>query len=688
MAMDTWHIRGCEKEQVSALVNAGFTPLVATVLAARGLGDPDDAREFLRSDLGLLNDPMKMTDMDKAVERVRRAIRLGEHVAVFGDYDVDGLTSSCLITDYLRSRGLTCDVYIPERLTEGYGLSDDALRRIAEAGTQLVVTVDCGVTAVEQVKTGSALGLEFVITDHHKCGELLPEACAVVDPLRPDCPYPFKGLAGVGVAFKLVCAIEGADKLEDVVDRYCELVAFGTIADIMPVTGENRTLIRRGIHPYRTGSGGRVGILALMAETGIDPLRVTDLDVSFSLIPKLNAAGRMGCVHTAFDLLMTNDRKAAADIAVRLCELNHQRREVENRIFTDALSRLPESVTEPIVLADEHWHHGVSGIVASRLAERFGVPAIIICIEDGEGRGSCRSCPGFSIYDALCSLSDMLISYGGHALAAGVTMPQDSIDDFRAALTDYYHQHAGEAKPPELSMDAALEDLSILSMKNIDDLSITAPWGNGNPPPRFCAMDVVVDQIQSIGGDRHVKMRISKSKMNLECIFFSKRASELDLRSGSLACLSFEANVNEFRGNRSVQLLLRDAVPSETFESEGYGICTRFMGGGDMDPEELRRMRPSRDELAAVWRTLSRHRPGMYGNRVDVLNDIIAESGMRDPCRTYICLLIFRELGLIAIDCDSRTRFDLSVMKIQGKANLADSGILRRLTPEESEFDG
>jgi single-stranded-DNA-specific exonuclease len=313
-----------------------------------------------------------MADMYKAVERIRRAVADDERVAVYGDYDVDGLTAASLMTDWLRRRGLRCETYIPERLTEGYGLSEDALRCIKSKSVDLIITVDCGVTATEQVALAREMGMDVIITDHHECPDKLPEAVAVVNPRRKDCGYPYKGLAGVGVAFKLVCALEGPENLGGVVEEYSELAAIGTIADIMPVIGENRAIIHHGMKALRATRN--LGLDRLMTEIGIDKARISGTDVSFNLIPKLNAAGRMGRVKTAFDLLLAKDAREASRLACELCEMNLERRRVEDRLQRgrgDVGRR--EAIETPIVLASDNWHHGVSGIVASRLAERFGV---------------------------------------------------------------------------------------------------------------------------------------------------------------------------------------------------------------------------------------------------------------------------------------------------------------------------
>jgi len=675
-----WNVRGYDRGEASLLEASGYNPLVAALLASRGCGSPEKAADFLRDDLGILSDPFLLIDMDKAVARIRKAVASNEHVAVFGDYDVDGITSSCIVSRWFRSQGLRCETYIPERLTEGYGLSEEALRQLAEKGCTLVVTVDCGVTAPEQVKFGYSLGMDFVITDHHKCMDTLPRAEAVVDPHRHDCPYPFKGLAGVGVAFKLICALEGSDKFEEVMEQYGELAAIGTVADIMPVTGENRAIIKRGISVSRSGKGS-IGLRALMNEIHLQPALLTDLDLSFSIVPRLNAAGRMGHVSLAYDLLMADDSESAGTLASKLCALNTARREVENRIYKEALEMLPENVDTPIVLADPGWHQGVSGIVASRLAERFGVPAVVISIENGEGRGSCRSCYGFSIYNALDSLKSLLGSYGGHALAAGMTLPEENIDSFRAALTEYYNALRSEGAQAELHIDFEADDLSLMTLENFEALTLTAPWGYGNPPARICVKNAVVEQIFSIGGDKHLKMRIKKGSSTADCIYFSMTVKELGLQPGSLCSLAFEPNINDFRGVRSAQLLVKDVIPSPVPVERDFDLCRLVVSGraDALSDEEKAHLLPDRIELAAVWRALVSKRGALSGQHAHVMSSLCAAAGIGRPGCVNVCICVLEELGLIKVKRDYNGHMDISVSESPAKKDLNNSGILRAL---------
>lgn len=678
-AFGAWQVGVSDSASAKAIVEAGCCKrLTAALLAARGIRTPEEAREFLREDIGLLHDPMLMADMDKAVARIRRAVETKEHVAVYGDYDVDGLTASALMTAWLVRQGLKCETYIPERLTEGYGISEEALTSLSEAGVTLLITVDCGVTAADQVARALEKGMDVVVTDHHECLGDLPEAAAVVDPHRKDDRYPFKGLAGVGVAFKLVSALEGPEKTETLIRQYGALTALGTIADIMPVTDENRVLIRRGIRMLRHED--LPGLDSLMAEINVEKSRIGGTDISFSLVPKLNAAGRMGRVQTAFDLLMEKDTRRAQQLAGELCTMNALRRSVEDRVYQEAMELLGDTrqVETPIVLAAEGWHHGVSGIVASRLAERFGVPAVIICLEGGEGRGSCRSYAGFNVFAALEASQEVLTSFGGHELAAGLTLKRENVDALRQRLADYYRQHEGERCQCYVVLDFEVDDPSLLTLDEIDALKLMSPWGVGNSPPGLCIRDVNVESLIPIGNDKHLKLQAMKNGVRFDCVFFGVSVKELGMKAGMKVDLAFEPGINDFRGSRSVQLLLRDVRPSRIPEDPSVKVAERFFNGERMLPMENAMLLPDRNALGRVWRYLTRRARRFDEERDTLLPDIALRAGIPVLGRVWVCLRVFDELGLIRLT-EADGRMDIYIPRFEGKADLTTSRLLRRL---------
>ena len=438
MKYGIWKVSQLEAGAVNALVGSGYAPLAAMVLASRGIGDDRQARAYLDCNAPLL-DPFLMTDMDKAAGRVGLAMSRGEKIAVFGDYDVDGITATCLLTDFLRRHGADVVSYIPGRLEEGYGLNPIAIHQLHAEGVKLIVTVDCGITAVSEAELCKQLGIDLVITDHHECKQTLPAAAAVVDPHRCDGGYPHKNLSGVGVAFKLASALCGSQ--ETVLEEYADMVCLGTVADVMPLQGENRVFVARGLESLAHTK--RPGIAALMAECGCAPETVSASSIGFMLAPRINAAGRMGQIDLAVELFLTDDPDKAAEAARGLCELNRQRQAVESEIYRQAVSMLPMGKPpEAIVLADESWHQGVVGIVASRIAEEYACPTFLICLDGEHGKASSRSHGGFNLFASLSALSPLLESYGGHELAAGFTISRANIPEFRrqicALAAQYY----------------------------------------------------------------------------------------------------------------------------------------------------------------------------------------------------------------------------------------------------------
>ncbi len=678
-AYGAWSVGTTDAAAADAIVKTGCcSRLTAALLVSRGMRTPEAAAGFLREDAGLLHDPMGMKDMDRAAARIRAAVEKKETVAVYGDYDVDGITATALMTSWLRDRGLRCIPYIPERLTEGYGVSDEAMELLAGQGVTLMITVDCGVTAHSQVCRAAELGMDVVVTDHHECVGELPAAAAVVDPHRKDDEYPFKGLAGVGVAFKVVCALEGPEATEALLERYGVLTALGTIADIMPAVGENRALIRRGVGLLRTRPCA--GLDSLMAAINVEKSRISSTDVSFSLVPKLNAAGRMGRVRVAFDLLMEKDHREAQRLSGELCSMNTERRGVEGRVFKEALDMLGElhHPDAPIVLASENWHHGVSGIVAARLAEHFGVPAVIICLEGEEGRGSCRSCGGFNILDALDDAREELSSFGGHEMAAGLTIRQDRIDALRSRLAAYYRDHEGDRLQPHLPVDFCVEDPALLTLEEVEGLSAMAPWGAGNPPPTLCIRDVVAESVIPIGGNQHVKLVASKNGSRLDCVFFGVTAKELGIHPGSLVDLAFQPAVNDFRGCRSVQLLLRDVRPSRMPRDPSLELARRFFAGERLQPMENAILLPDRSDMGRVWRYLIR-RARRFDEAADtLLPDIALHARVPVPGRVWVCLRVLDELQLVRLREEDGC-MEIRIPRFEGKADLGKSLLLQRL---------
>lgn len=553
MKYSNWKIPPAAPAVPRVLLEAGCTPLLAAVLQLRGLGNDGDAEQFLCGGAETLHDPLQLENILDAVGRLSRAITASEHVAVYGDYDVDGITAACLLSDYLSSRGLPCETYIPNRLTEGYGLNRSAIDTLAARGVTLIVTVDCGVTNIGEVAYARSLGIDMIVTDHHECREILPDAEAVVDPKRADCTYPGTGLAGVGVAFKLVCAMDG--NTERMLERYGDLLAVGTVADVMPVTGENRYLIRKGLELIADGRC-RPGLTALMRRTGASEKKLTASVIGYTLAPRINAAGRLGETDTAVELLTTTNRARAEELAEKLDFLNRERRDLESDIMCEAVRMLDAAPPDgPIVLAGEGWHPGVIGIAASRLSDLYARPAVMICLDSG--KGSCRSAGGFNLFEALGACEDCLDGFGGHAMAAGLTVKPGRVDELRERLREYYLAHPSHYVPA-LEPDLEIEQPDMLDEASVESLDLLEPCGNGNPRPLFYLSDAVLDGVTPIGEGKHLRFRLKKFGTEYDCVFFAQSADTLGAVSGDRVDAVFSVQINDFRSRRTVQLVMTD----------------------------------------------------------------------------------------------------------------------------------
>ena len=467
MKYGIWNTALPDSAAVDALQQAGYSPLTARVLAGRGCGTPQQAQELLCADAPLF-DPFLLREMDRAVQTVRQALQLGQRIAVFGDYDVDGITATCLLTDFLRGMGADCVVHIPGRLEEGYGLNAGAIRQLRAQGVRLIITVDCGITALEEAELCRELGVTLVVTDHHECKEQLPQCAAVVDPHRPDRTYPHTMLSGVGIAFKLAAALSGDQ--DGVARRYCDLICLGTIADVMTLQGENRRLVVMGLEALRQPQ--RLGLRALIRACGCDEQEITAGTIGYILAPRVNAAGRMEQAELAVRLFLTQDPQEADRLAETLCRLNRERQTIESDIYSEAVSRLHGAPDGAIVLAGEHWHQGVVGIVASRLSEEFCRPTFLICLDGERGKASSRSYGGFNLFASLTELSGLPEGSGGHELAAGFTIARKNIDACRAAMCRCAAAYAASA-PVEATLQVDCEiEASLLTEENVRGLDI------------------------------------------------------------------------------------------------------------------------------------------------------------------------------------------------------------------------
>ena len=674
MKYGIWKVSQLEAGAVNALVGSGYAPLAAMVLASRGIGDDRQARAYLDCNAPLL-DPFLMTDMDKAAGRVGLAMSRGEKIAVFGDYDVDGITATCLLTDFLRRHGADVVSYIPGRLEEGYGLNPIAIHQLHAEGVKLIVTVDCGITAVSEAELCKQLGIDLVITDHHECKQTLPAAAAVVDPHRCDGGYPHKNLSGVGVAFKLASALCGSQ--ETVLEEYADMVCLGTVADVMPLQGENRVFVARGLESLAHTK--RPGIAALMAECGCAPETVSASSIGFMLAPRINAAGRMGQIDLAVELFLTDDPDKAAEDARGLCELNRQRQAVESEIYRQAVSMLPMGKPpEAIVLADESWHQGVVGIVASRIAEEYACPTFLICLDGEHGKASSRSHGGFNLFASLSALSPLLESYGGHELAAGFTISRANIPEFRRQICALAAQYYTDDVPRTvLDVDCAVSP-ELLTLHNVDSLQMLEPCGNGCPKPVLMMKNLTIDRISMVGGGRHMRLRLCSGHTYLNAIYFSANPQTVSIQPGDLVDVAFTPQVNEFRGTRTVQMNVIDIRPSCSAECLPDAAPYRDMQRGNLTPGEAAALLPDRKMLALVWRYLDAANP-VQESPMCLCRKIVRWSGQPlNLGQMLTCLDIFRDVGLLTVQRQHKY-VSIRLTPGEGKADLSRSQTMQRL---------
>ena len=640
-----WNVAEPKMDAVNALVGAGYKPLTAMILASRNIADGVAAQSYLSCKEPLI-DPFLMTDMDLAVGRIGLAMARGELIAVFGDYDVDGITATCLLTDFLRSCGARCVSYIPGRLEEGYGLNPIAIHQLHAEGVSLIITVDCGITAVDEAQLCKQLGIDLVITDHHECKDRLPEAVAVLDPHRPDGGYPHKNLSGVGVAFKLAAALSGDQYA--VLESYADMVCLGTVADVMLLQGENRVFVDRGLKSLQNTQ--RPGIAALMHECCCTGETVSASSIGFMLAPRINAAGRMGQIDLAVELFLTDDPQRACVLAKELCELNRQRQSVESEIYDQAVSMLPEGAApEAIVLADDHWHQGVVGIVASRIAEEYCCPTFLICLDGDHGKASSRSYGGFNLFSSLTALSPLLESYGGHELAAGFTISRQNISSFRTqicALANAYY--SADIPRTALDIDCSVPP-ELLTLSNVESLSALEPCGNGCPKPVLMVENLLVERIRPVGNGKHLRLRLRRGKYSFNAIYFSATAQTASIEPGDLVDVAFVPQINEFREERSVQMNVLDIRPACCVPCSADLSGYHALHSGTILPEAAQDLLPDRGTLALVWRYLaSVTAPEIEESPMCLCRKIVRWSGTPLSLgRMLTCLDIFSDVGLL-----------------------------------------
>ena len=649
--------------------------LLAGILAARGITDPAEALTLLSGEEEL-TDPMLLTDMDKACARILDAIDREETIVVFGDYDVDGVTATALLYQHLKGMGATVKCMLPSREGDGYGLSKNAIQSMHNKGCTLIVTVDNGISAVEEADFAASLGMDLIITDHHLPPETLPKAVAVVDPRREDDHSPFKGLCGAGVAFKLCAALDGCPP-EEMLDYCGDLAAVGTVADVMPLVGENRTLVKAGLRQLQQTD--RPGFGALLEEVGLAGKPITAENISYAIAPRINAAGRMDNAVTALQLVLCEDPDRAEELAHKLNEINAHRQETEQQIFKAAeelLEQQPERLDDRIMLLwGRDWHPGVIGIVASRLVERTGRPVIVVTIDEhGEGKGSGRSVQGFNLHACIASCEDLLLRFGGHAMAAGLSVREENLPALRRRLNDWAARECPVLHTPPLTCDVAihLDRITVECVRHLDQL---APYGAENPTPVFLLQSAVVDGVYPVSEGRHSRLRLRQGNSCLYAIWFGMPAEQLPYALGDVVDVALNLSVYESARGAQLSGRIIDLHPAGLGAelARQAALVQALRRGTPLTDEQKKQIAPARTDIIAVYRELQSRRW-----HAEDLQPLCAKLGEEQTGKTLVAVAALEQVGLITAAEKGGAKF-WELVPTAGKKNLADAPILKCL---------
>lgn len=678
MILRKWEVRPLDKERAAAFAQTYGVPFfLAMLMNIRGLDDAAHLREFL-GEGEPLSDPFLLKDMDKAAARITRAVDNMEKIAVYGDYDADGVTSTAMLYSYLETRGADVIFYIPQREGEGYGMNIGAVEYLKEQGVSLIVTVDNGISSVQEVARANELGIDVVVTDHHRPQEILPDAVAVVDAYRPDDTSPYKHFSGVGIAFKLLMALEdGAGDVEDLLEAYSDLAAIGTIGDIVPLTGENRTLIRAGLE--RLSQSDRPGVQALLENAGIAGKALTSTNVAFTLVPRINATGRMGAPERAVRLLISGYEEEAEVLSEEICADNEERRRVEAEIAEAAFADIEAKgyMKDRVVVVDgENWHHGVIGIVASRVTERCGKPCMIISRGETEAKGSGRSIEGFSLFEAICACGDLLIKFGGHPMAAGITLKPENIEAFRKRINQYAAEHFPQMPTQTVTLDCKLNPAA-LSVSMAQSLTQLEPFGNGNPQPVFGLFNMELSNVTPVGGGGHLRLTLEKNGAVITAMRFNTKPEELPYHIGDKIDLAVQLEAREFRGQLSLTVIVRD-MKFAAFNTEkniaSLASFEKWQRGEVLSAEDKNRLYPDRACLAAIYRALR----AVNGKETDQVR-FVSQFGKDMTLGLFkTALLVFEERGLVHSEIADDT-FTATLIETSGKTDITRSPVLLAL---------
>ena len=676
MNIKNWKVAELNKERAVQLAEQYEVPtILAMLLDIRGYVSEEEI-ETLLYQREMISDPFLMKDMDIAIQRIQKAIDTFEKIAIYGDYDADGITATAILYSYLGTVGADVVYYIPQREGEGYGMNISAVETLAEKGINLIITVDNGIASVEEVKRANELGMDVVVTDHHQPHEELPEAVAVVDPHRGDCESPFKDLCGAGVVLKLIIALEGGDE-DAVMAEYGDFAALGTIGDVMPIKGENRAIIRAGVDML--AESGKPGIQALISKSGCKDFSARSL--AFTVIPRINATGRMGSADRAVKLLCCDFEEEAMTLAEEICEENDQRKNIEAGIIDEAIAKIYESEMQHdrvLVVSGKNWHHGVVGIVAARITDLFGKPSIIISESDDEAKGSGRSVEGFSLFEAISHCKELMVKFGGHPMAAGVTLKPKDIEEFRIKINKFAQTECEEMPTQSVALDCKLNPAA-LSVEMPADLLPLEPFGPENPSPVFGLYGMSIENIAPVGGGGHLRINLMKKGRAVSCMRFGVRAEDFPYAAGDVVDLAVSLDAKEFRGNMQLTIAIRD-IKHAKLDLENcihtYRLYEKLKRKETFDKESAARITPSREELVEVYRFIA----AKNGEKIGLMSMLNMLKGEEiNLGKLLVCFEIFAERGLAACDV-SGEQVTIGLAETNGsKINIFESSVFEEI---------
>lgn len=682
MNIKRWAAAPLNREEAGKLAaQFGLSPFLAAMLQLRGFTTQPAVAAILEA--GEMSDPFLMKDMDRAVERIRRALEDFEKIAIYGDYDADGVTATAILYTYLQTLGADVRFYIPQREGEGYGMNKAAVETLSREGVDLIITVDNGISALEEIEYANSLGMEVVVTDHHQPHETLPNAYAIVDAHQPEDESPFKDCSGAGVVLKLVTAMEDGDA-QTVLEEFADLAAVGTVGDVVPLLGENRVIVQAGLEIMSHFSDPeaaalRPGLAALMELCGAKP---TAAGLAYSVVPCINATGRMGAPERAVRLLTYEDGESARSLAQELREDNARRKKVEAEITAQAVEKIESDpalrLARIIVVDGPGWHHGVVGIVAARVTERYGKPCFVISVDGDEARGSGRSVEGFSLFGAVTACQDLMTQYGGHPMAAGVTMHKDKVEEFRRRINEYARKACPDMPALTLKLDCLLEP-SGMSPGLVRELGPLEPFGSGNPQPLFGLYGVELKALRAIGAaGNHTRLSCAKGGVHFEAVRFGSSPAEFPFPAGTLVDLAVNLDIDSFRGEEKLSIIVRDVKLSGVDQEaciRSVRAYERFSRKEPLGPKEGRALTPGRDQLAAVYRLLQSHDGAWLSGEALLWNlrERRFNLGM-----VLICCDILQERGLIQYQVKGNN-LSARMAPVKGKVDIFASPVFARL---------